>query len=84
MRALLVLSVLALLAVVLWPVAERYLPRLRRLARVESRPDELVKDPVCQTYVVRSRAVRRDIEGHVFFFCSPECAERYLRGRGPS
>ena len=81
MRALLVLSVLAFLAIVLWPVVERYLPRLRRLARVEARPDELVKDPVCQTYVTRSRAVRREIEGHVFFFCSAECAKRYLRGR---
>jgi hypothetical protein len=35
--------------------------------------DELVKDPVCQTYVVRSRAVSR---GDVAF-CSPECAARY-------
>ena len=35
--------------------------------------DELVKDPVCQTYVVRSRAVNR---GDVAF-CSAECASRY-------
>lgn len=35
--------------------------------------DELVKDPVCQTYVVRSRAVSR---GDVAF-CSAECASRY-------
>jgi hypothetical protein len=35
--------------------------------------DELVKDPVCQTYVVRSRAVSR---GDVAF-CSAACASRY-------
>ena len=35
--------------------------------------DELVKDPVCETYVVRSRAVSR---GDVAF-CSAECAARY-------
>ncbi|HUF91640.1 MAG TPA: hypothetical protein VMR23_04630 [Candidatus Limnocylindria bacterium] len=35
--------------------------------------DELVKDPVCQTYVVRSRAVSR---GDVAF-CSADCAARY-------
>ncbi|MEX2145736.1 MAG: hypothetical protein WED01_01830 [Candidatus Rokuibacteriota bacterium] len=35
--------------------------------------DELVKDPVCQTYVVRSRAVSR---GDVAF-CSADCASRY-------
>jgi uncharacterized protein len=82
MRVLLLVSIVALLAVVLWPLIERTLPRLKELARVPTRTDELVKDPVCQTYVVRSRAVRRDIEGHVFFFCSPQCAERYLQGRG--
>jgi hypothetical protein len=38
--------------------------------------DELVKDPVCHTYVVRSRAVSR---GDVAF-CSAECASRYAAG----
>lgn len=37
--------------------------------------DELVKDPVCHTYVVRSRAVSL---GDVAF-CSAECASRYTR-----
>ena len=40
--------------------------------------DELVKDPVCQTYVVRSRAVRRALRGGPRYFCSSACAERYL------
>src|SRR5262245_11782358 len=48
----------ALLAVaVVWPLL-----RARRLptpGRARALPDELVKDPVCQTYVVRSRAIRR-------------------------
>jgi YHS domain-containing protein len=39
--------------------------------------DELVKDPVCGTYVVRSRAVsRRTAEGPPYF-CSAECAGRF-------
>lgn len=42
-------------------------------------PDELVKDPVCQTYVVRSRAVTRRIGGEVRYFCSEECAGRASR-----
>jgi hypothetical protein len=51
------------------------LPLLRRRARpVPLTSDELVKDPVCGTYVVRSRAVSRD---GARFFCSPECAGRY-------
>lgn len=40
--------------------------------------DELVKDPVCQTYVVRSRAVRRAVRGGSRYFCSSACANRYL------
>ena len=40
--------------------------------------DELVKDPVCQTYVVRSRAVRRAARGGPRYFCSSACAKRYL------
>ena len=40
--------------------------------------DELVKDPVCQTYVVRSRAVRRPGRDGTRYFCSSACAKRYL------
>jgi YHS domain-containing protein len=39
--------------------------------------DELVKDPVCQTYVVRSRAIRRSLGGESRYFCSRDCASRY-------
>jgi len=45
-----------------------------------SRRDELVKDPVCQTYVVRSRAVTEEVDGAVTHFCSRECASRFVRG----
>lgn len=40
---------------------------------------ELVKDPVCQTYIVMSRAIRTEVGGHPVHFCSRECAERYNR-----
>jgi YHS domain-containing protein len=33
-----------------------------------------VKDPVCQTYVVKSRAVRRTDGGRIRYFCSEQCA----------
>jgi hypothetical protein len=38
--------------------------------------DELVKDPVCQTYVARSRAVRRQGPEGPRYFCSDACARR--------
>ncbi len=54
------------------------LPALRRW-KLARRPttDELVKDPVCQTYVVRSRALSRWRDGEPIYFCSAECLRRY-------
>jgi YHS domain-containing protein len=70
--------------ILFWLVAAVLVARLllRRLALPprRARParelDELVKDPVCQTYVVRSRAVTRTAGGEVTYFCSDECARR--------
>ena len=57
------------------------LPLLRRRPRPASRQrissDELVKDPVCGTYVVRSRAVSRPSDEGSLYFCSAECASRF-------
>ncbi len=53
------------------------LPRgIRRPVRSARRamPDELVKDPVCQTYIVKSRAIRRAGAGDTRYFCSEQCA----------
>ena len=56
-----------------------FLPWLRRSPVPKSAPpsmptDELVKDPVCQTYVVRSRAVMRPGPQGPRYFCSDVCA----------
>jgi len=67
----------ALLAVVLlWPLVRK--GRLATRFRGRVRGDELVKDPVCQTYVVRSRAVSRTAGGQLRYFCSRDCARRFL------
>jgi YHS domain-containing protein len=66
----------ALVAIpVVWPLlrSRPTSPGVERSPR-----DELVKDPVCQTYVVRSRAVRRAARGGPRYFCSSACAKRYL------
>ena len=72
---------LAVLAVWLVIALVVLLPLLRRRSLVFSAPrlstDELVKDPVCQTYVVRSRAVRRETADGPRYFCSPDCAGRF-------
>ncbi|HET8578522.1 MAG TPA: hypothetical protein VFO18_15610 [Methylomirabilota bacterium] len=78
MRALLFLAVIVLAAMALAPVIGAWRRRLPR-STPPSR-DELVKDPVCQTYVLLSRAVTTEEDGVVTHFCSPECAARFARG----
>ena len=57
------------------------LPILRQRSLPNASPplttDELVKDPVCQTYIVRSRAVSRETAGGPRYFCSAACAARF-------
>ena len=72
---------LAVLAVWLVLALIALLPLLRRHSLASSAPrlstDELVKDPVCQTYVLRSRAVSRQAAGGPRYFCSADCAGRF-------
>ncbi len=75
----------ALLLAIAVLVAAALLPKLRewrgRFPPVRpERRDELVKDPVCQTYVVMSRAVKSEANGVTVHFCSRACADRYARG----
>ncbi len=39
--------------------------------------DELVKDPVCETYVPRRVAVARTAGATTYYFCSAGCAARF-------
>jgi YHS domain-containing protein len=74
MRAALFL-VWALAAIaVMWPRLRAGIPPAAGGAAPR---DELVKDPVCHTYVVRSRAIRRMLGGESRYFCSRDCASRY-------
>jgi len=78
MRALFFLALVVLVVVMLLPRVAAW-GRGQFGSRLERR-DELVKDPVCQTYVVMSRALRSEVGGTVVHFCSRECQDRYRRG----
>jgi uncharacterized protein len=51
-----------------------------RRAGTTSRPsrkaEDLVRDPVCNTYVPRSRALTAVVGGHAEHFCSEACRDR--------
>ena len=74
MRLVLLLLLVVLVVTVLVPLLRRPVVRARRAPSALA--DELVKDPVCQTYVVRSRALSRPGPGGPRYFCSDACARR--------
>jgi YHS domain-containing protein len=78
MRALVYLVVLLLAVIVVGRILAAWRRNPRPAARVQR--DELVKDPVCQTYIVLSRAVTQEVGGTIAHFCSRECAARFARG----
>jgi YHS domain-containing protein len=39
--------------------------------------DEMVRDPICQTYIPRSLAIRKTFHGETCYFCSNECASMF-------
>ena len=43
--------------------------------------EDLVQDPFCETYIAKSQAYTKEIEGREQFFCSRECCEKYLSER---
>lgn len=78
MRGLLYAVALVLVMIMVAPILRAWRRGAAPARRTQR--DELVKDPVCQTYVVLSRAVTAEVDGVVTRFCSRECAERFVRG----
>jgi YHS domain-containing protein len=73
--AILVLWIAVLVFALLHAFRRRSLPTSP--APMPMTSDELVKDPVCGTYVVRSRAVSRASADVPPYFCSTDCARRF-------
>ena len=38
---------------------------------------EMVKDPICQTYIPKAIAIRKNINGEIHYFCGDECASKF-------
>jgi YHS domain-containing protein len=51
--------------------------------RVPQRGALMVRDPVCGTFVVQSRARNATRGGEEAFFCSDECRSAWLSGKVP-
>ncbi|PKN20596.1 MAG: hypothetical protein CVU71_02075 [Deltaproteobacteria bacterium HGW-Deltaproteobacteria-6] len=49
-----------------------------RMEDTRPKGEDLVQDPFCRTYVPKSQAYLKEIEGRQQYFCSRECCEKYL------
>ena len=52
-----------------------------RVDDAPARGEDLVQDPFCRTYVPKSQAYIKEIDGRQQYFCSQECCEKYLSGK---
>jgi len=43
--------------------------------------EDLVEDPVCHTYVPLSQAIKKEISGIDYYFCSKQCSEKHESGK---
>ena len=41
--------------------------------------NQMVQDPVCRVFVPRSEAVREEVGGQTYFFCSRGCAKAFQK-----
>jgi len=69
------LAALVIIVIAVWTASIRSRPR--RTGAGEQR-DAMVLDPVCSTYVPKSRAVVRRVEGADVYFCSQTCATLHV------
>jgi YHS domain-containing protein len=80
-RLLLILFVIALVVRSIWRfiegVVEGASDPSRRPGRVPQKGAHMVRDPVCGTFVVQSRALTADRGGQTAWFCSENCRRQW-------
>ncbi len=40
--------------------------------------DDMVKDPMCSTYIPKTLARHKELDGQDYYFCSDECAMKFI------
>ncbi|WHZ17498.1 MAG: hypothetical protein OJF52_004350 [Nitrospira sp.] len=44
-----------------------------------AKTNQMVQDPVCRVFIPRGEAVREEVGGQTYFFCSRVCADRFQK-----
>ncbi|TKJ36082.1 hypothetical protein CEE39_00090 [bacterium (candidate division B38) B3_B38] len=45
---------------------------------------DMVKDPVCNTYIPAGNSIVENIGGQTFHFCSPQCRDKFIKSQDKS
>ncbi|MDH5406568.1 MAG: YHS domain-containing protein [Candidatus Aminicenantes bacterium] len=45
---------------------------------------DMVKDPVCNTYIPAGNSITENIGGQTYHFCSPQCRDKFLKSQNKS
>lgn len=56
----------------------------QRRKRREQSGGEMVRDPVCETYIPKSRAIEKTVSGQTVYFCSQPCMDVFFEKRRAS
>jgi len=81
-RFLLVLVVIALILRAIWRLVVGIAEGAASTGcgrRASTRDVQMVRDPICGTFVLQSRALTAQIGDRVEYFCSEECRKKYER-----
>ena len=56
--------------------------RMERSAGGGELESEMVKDPICKTYIPKDSAIWIHIEGSSYYFCSRQCMKKFKQEMG--
>lgn len=79
------LFMIAVLLVLFYYLLRKAIRKVRDGSGAVSRREEqipgkqMIQDPVCRVFIPRENAIRREIGGQTYFFCSQNCATTFER-----
>jgi YHS domain-containing protein len=78
------LIIFALLYLCYYVAKKAILPVIRTYKTLKKQREsfadkEMVQDPLCHTYVPKETALRTTIGGKVYYFCSQDCLDEYIK-----
>lgn len=79
MSRLILFVILFLLLYAMLRILIKSLPGWKKKLEDETKSEELVQDPYCQTYIPKRLAIRKRVSGKDYYFCKKECLKKFIQ-----